>query len=287
MTTQIQSIAPETLSVIAYNNIPVITTNLLAKLYSTDDVNIRMNYQRNQDRFIEGKHYYLLTGYKLKDFKNSITNSYSDEIVQKKARSLILWTERGAARHAKMLDTDQAWEVFEKLEDSYFCSSEQVILPSKTTVDQRTPLRDAVNLLVSKKALTYSEAYSVVHQRFNVASIEDLPLEQLSQAIEYVHHIALEGEYIAHEKEQTVNLSLEDIYHLTWLLKASVRLREGVETIAPALNAIGSSYHSSFLTMGMEYKYTIKEAKEVIIDKLKQLGFPSVFNGKNFPNLNS
>lgn len=202
MTTQIQSIAPETLSVIAYNNIPVITTNLLAKLYSTDDVNIRMNYQRNQDRFIEGKHYYLLTGYKLKDFKNSITNSYSDEIVQKKARSLILWTERGAARHAKMLDTDQAWEVFEKLEDSYFCSSEQVILPSKTTVDQRTPLRDAVNLLVSKKALTYSEAYSVVHQRFNVASIEDLPLEQLSQAIEYVHRVALEGEYIAKPNTQ-------------------------------------------------------------------------------------
>ena len=70
---------------------------------------------------------------------------------------------------------------------------------SKTTVDQRTPLRDAVNLLVSKKALTYSEAYSVVHQRFNVASIEDLPLEQLSQAIEYVHRVALEGEYIERE----------------------------------------------------------------------------------------
>ncbi|EID3015364.1 hypothetical protein LB105_005370, partial [Salmonella enterica] len=34
--------------------------------------------------------------------------------------SLILWTERGAARHAKMLETDQAWEVFEKLEDCYF-----------------------------------------------------------------------------------------------------------------------------------------------------------------------
>ncbi|EGA8634781.1 hypothetical protein ABRM53_005331 [Escherichia coli] len=37
-----------------------------------------------------------------------------------KARSLILWTERGAARHAKMLETDQAWDVFEKLEDCYF-----------------------------------------------------------------------------------------------------------------------------------------------------------------------
>ncbi|EEW7666795.1 ORF6N domain-containing protein, partial [Escherichia coli] len=40
--------------------------------------------------------------------------------ISPKTRSLILWTERGAARHAKMLETDQAWEVFEKLEDSYF-----------------------------------------------------------------------------------------------------------------------------------------------------------------------
>lgn len=70
---------------------------------------------------------------------------------------------------------------------------------TKTTVDQRTPLRDAVNLLVSKKAITYSEAYSIIHQRFNVASIEDLPQDQLPQAIEYVHRVALEGEYIPKE----------------------------------------------------------------------------------------
>ncbi|EFQ3068943.1 TPA: ORF6N domain-containing protein, partial [Escherichia coli] len=28
--------------------------------------------------------------------------------ISPKARSLILWTERGAARHAKMLETDRA-----------------------------------------------------------------------------------------------------------------------------------------------------------------------------------
>ena len=183
---------------VTHNNIPVITTNLLAQLYETEDVRIRQNFDRNQDRFIEGKHYFKVCGAELSNLR--VSQRYLQ--ISPKTRSLILWTERGAARHAKMLDTDQAWEVFEKLEDSYFNSSEQVMLPSKTTVDQRTPLRDAVNLLVSKKALTYSEAYSVVHQRFNVASIEDLPLEQLSQAIEYVHRVALEGEYIAKPNTQ-------------------------------------------------------------------------------------
>lgn len=41
----------------------------------------------------------------------------------------------------------------------------------KTTVDERTPLRDAVNMLVSKKHLMYPEAYAMIHQRFNVDSI--------------------------------------------------------------------------------------------------------------------
>ena len=35
-------------------------------------------------------------------------------------RSLILWTERGALHHAKILDTDLAWEAYEKLEETYF-----------------------------------------------------------------------------------------------------------------------------------------------------------------------
>ncbi|HIB5071822.1 TPA: P22AR C-terminal domain-containing protein, partial [Escherichia coli] len=45
---------------------------------------------------------------------------------------LILWTERGAARHAKMLETDRAWEVFEKLEDCYFSQG-------KTTQTEQQP----------------------------------------------------------------------------------------------------------------------------------------------------
>ncbi|MDI3359782.1 KilA-N domain-containing protein [Lelliottia sp. V89_10] len=71
----------------------------------------------------------------------------------------------------------------------------------KTTVDERTPLRDAVNLLVSKRALPYDQAYSMIHQRFAVPSIEDLSPETLPAAIEYVHRLALEGELLGRQPE--------------------------------------------------------------------------------------
>ena len=123
MTTQI---SVETLSPITHNQIPVITTELLAQLYGAEVKNIQNNYARNAERFIEGKHFFKVAGDALKNLRVAL--NYSQNLqpslrglqISPKARSLILWTERGAARHAKMIETDQAWDVFEKLEDCYF-----------------------------------------------------------------------------------------------------------------------------------------------------------------------
>lgn len=122
MTTQISA---ETLSPITYNQLPVITTELLAQLYGTDIANIKMNHSRNQTRFEEGKHYFKVVGGALKNLR--VTFGYLQ--ISPKTRSLIFWTERGAARHAKMLETDLAWEVFEKLEDCYFTQKNIPPLP--------------------------------------------------------------------------------------------------------------------------------------------------------------
>ncbi|EKS4780246.1 ORF6N domain-containing protein [Salmonella enterica] len=115
MTTQINA---DNLSPITHNQIPVITTELLAQLYGTEPVRIRQNHHENKVRFVEGKHFFKVVGNDLKELRVAL--NYSQNPVSPKTRSLILWTERGAARHAKMLETDQAWEVFEKLEDCYF-----------------------------------------------------------------------------------------------------------------------------------------------------------------------
>ncbi len=79
----------------------------------------------------------------------------------------------------------------------------------KTTVDERTGLRDAVNMLVAKKKLLYPDAYRLVHQRFNVESIEDLEPSQLPMAVEYVHKICLEGELIIPQQMPTDKIMID------------------------------------------------------------------------------
>ncbi|WP_081893256.1 MULTISPECIES: ORF6N domain-containing protein [unclassified Serratia (in: enterobacteria)] len=126
----------ESLSVVTHNSIPVITTELLAQLYGTERQRVTNNFNRNKDRFIEGKHYFLTKGESLENLKNSLRGFHP---IAPNVRKLILWTERGAARHAKMLETDQAWEVFEKLEDHYFVKPEVKRLrqPRKPAIDTK------------------------------------------------------------------------------------------------------------------------------------------------------
>ncbi|EOP3987588.1 ORF6N domain-containing protein [Escherichia coli] len=121
-------LAVESLVVVTYSNVPVITTGLLANLYKTEEKHIRQNFKRNECRFIAGKHLFKVSGCEL----DSLRTSQRGLQISPKTRSLILWTERGAARHAKMLETDQAWEVFEKLEDCYFSQG-------KTTQTEQQP----------------------------------------------------------------------------------------------------------------------------------------------------
>ena len=60
---------------IEWYNEPVLTTAQLDEKYETTITNIKTNFNRNADRFIEGKHFFKLEGYALKQFKDMVTES--------------------------------------------------------------------------------------------------------------------------------------------------------------------------------------------------------------------
>jgi len=103
------------LKIIEHQGKRVLTTQQLAQVYETESNNIVKNFSRNEDRFVDGRDYYLLQGQELKEFKGDMTNSPFAPNLNK----LYLWTNRGANRHCKILDTDKAWQQFDALEETY------------------------------------------------------------------------------------------------------------------------------------------------------------------------
>ena len=102
----------------------------------------------------------------------------------------------------------------------------------KTTADDRTGLRQAVAALVGRKGIDYSTAYGMIHQRFNVGAIEDIPAEKLPEAVAYTHaltlHTGLTGEVLdtppkAKPKLPIDGNSLADIaamvYYGAWMIE--------------------------------------------------------------------
>ncbi|ECP3066016.1 ORF6N domain-containing protein [Salmonella enterica] len=134
-----------TLQPILHNQIPVITTELLARLYGTEAIRIQQNHHENKTRFIEGKHFFKAVGDELKNLRLVLNESQNEVQISPKTRSLILWTERGAARHAKMLETDQAWDVFERLEDCYFSQNTQTAATVTVSPNNAREVVDTLN----------------------------------------------------------------------------------------------------------------------------------------------
>lgn len=109
------------LTVIEREGKKVLTTKQLAQVYEATEQQIQQNFNNHTDKFIKNKHYYLLQGEELREFKRNLDNIEVAPNVNK----LYLWTERGANRHCKILDTEKAWEQFENLEETYFRVKEQ------------------------------------------------------------------------------------------------------------------------------------------------------------------
>lgn len=102
--------------VIEHSNQRILTSKQIADAYGTTVQIITNNFNRHKDRYTEGKHYYALEGAEKKAF----LDLNSKDLGSKNAKTLYLWTKKGALMHAKTLGTDEAWEAYERLIDEYY-----------------------------------------------------------------------------------------------------------------------------------------------------------------------
>lgn len=203
--------------------IRVLTSAQIAACYNTSRDRIKQNFQENKSRYVEGKHYIMLVGDELRKFKNEVRNSYpvneniknevknfhSEEIKAryqfntsfKYAKSLYLWTEKGALLHAKSLNTDKAWEVYDYLVDFYFQvqgqQEEKASVPSCRKKDKIPHMDNPIGIL--QILLKVAEEKKI--------EVKSLPFKSMKSA--------LQGERIGIRTELTVE---EAAYELAWEL---------------------------------------------------------------------
>ena len=159
-------------SIIEYQGQRVLTAEQLAQAYECAAQQIKQNFNNNKKRFEEGKHYFKLEGYELKEFRKSCSENIDPQKLQVKdidsqnlqvenidpqispmTRTLYLWTKRGASRHCKMLGTDKAWEMFDILEENYFnpkpavTAAPYVLIPKFFRSKQVITIKDAAAIL--------------------------------------------------------------------------------------------------------------------------------------------
>ncbi|WP_050613299.1 ORF6N domain-containing protein [Bacillus testis] len=126
----------------------VLLTSQLAESYGTTSDIVSRNFNRNKERYQEGKHYICLEGEKLKGFRATGQIDLSPNL-----NKLYLWTEKGAFLHAKSLNTDQAWEVYDKLVDSYFSKVKVLSEKEQLMASMKLSLETAEEITVIKSDL--------------------------------------------------------------------------------------------------------------------------------------
>ena len=122
---------------------------------------------------------------------------------------------------------------------------------AKTTADDRTPLRQAVAALVGRKGIDYSTAYGMIHQRFNVGAIEDIPAEKLPEAVAYVHALTLSDDRQPLLDGLDIELLAVTVYYGAWAL-------EMLDEVAAPLKQLGHPKATTMHTLWAESRVFLR-----------------------------
>jgi len=161
----------DNLKVVEYNGTRVLTTTQLAEAYGTDNKTLSYNFNYNRDRYIEGKHYICLVGDDLKAFREI-------HDLPQNVNKVLLWTEKGCFLAAKSLNTDKAWEAYDRLIDGYFTIRQEVV--------DRSQLSPELQMLYG---LIESQAKHEIEQKRQAERIDKIEkrIDATAQALEPIH----------------------------------------------------------------------------------------------------
>ncbi|WP_151825217.1 BRO-N domain-containing protein [Acinetobacter bereziniae] len=236
-----------------------LTASELAKAlgYAKSDA-VAQIYERNKDEFNDS----MTTTLKLSVVRKTGSVEMDNRIFSLRGCHLVTFFAR-----TKVAKQFRKW-VLDILDNEV---GQQV---AKTNKSDREPLTNAVNLLVAKtKHLNYSDAYKLVHQRFNVKHIDEIPYDEIPVAVEYVHHlIAL---YSNADKKQ---FNASDIHNLHALATHMILVREWWREFGSSIKKLNPAVHTTItdnFTDGsfLAWNYIKPDQKQALINHINTLNW--------------
>ena len=254
------------LTPVEYSAQRVLTTEQLAQFYECDANNIKKNFNFNKERFLEGKHYFKLEGEEL----SKLRVTFGDLQISPMTRTFYLWTKRGAARHAKMLSTEKAWQVFEALEENYFDG--QNVIPAPNKIGELFNNPDSIIKICQewKAALaTASELRDIVDQ-------QAVEIAELTPKASYYDNILQSKELLPISAiAKDYGMSGQAMNELLKKLRIQYRLKNGIWLVYQNYAEKGYTRTKTFLVEGgksVTHTYWTQKGRLFLYEKLKQNG---------------
>lgn len=115
-------------NIITYSNgqkeIKVVTYKQIAEAFNCEINSLQKNFSRNKERFVDNEDYFKLNMEEIR----VLTNSHNLDIPAT-TTVMNIFTEKGLLKHMKMIGTDEAWQGYDILIDTYF-KAKELALPS-------------------------------------------------------------------------------------------------------------------------------------------------------------
>lgn len=213
--------------------------------------------ERNGQIWLTSKEIAKALGYKNSTSINKIYNANADEftdsmtqttdsVVSSKTKGLTVKTRLFSLRgcHAlamfartKIAKAFRVW-VLDILDKEIGAPVQVSVL---SAVADRKPLVAAVNVFCAKTGAIYSDVWKMIHQRFDLEGVHEMTVEQVPQAIDYVHGLLAQVQYgglnvdIAMDNEMWRYVGILKYYEL------SKALNEAKSAVNELYSAIGSA----------------------------------------------
>ena len=250
-----------------------LTSAELAKaLGYSDHTGVNRTFNRNKDEFTKNMTQLI----KINEKVISTSPSKTKGLVAKTR----IFSLRGCYAIAMFARTDIAKKFRKWVLDILEKESGQPVQTNiLSTVADRKPLGAAVNTFCAKTGAFYADVWKMVHQRFDLEGVHEMTVEQVPQAIDYVHGLLAQVQYgglnvdIAMDNEMWRCVGILKYYELS---KALDEAKKAVNVLYSAIGSAqshGSLVYDAFgeqrklTTLGEGGSHTALEQAKAFIER--------------------